>query len=414
MAGKKKVHIIGGGTFNYVRNHLALAAPAFGHTARELYKKAVMQFDDLDVELHLTRMAGGGYEAPVTNEDLAKLIRTLVDDLSTKIIFLPAAVCDFGLSVLDEPGGKFAERLTTGDYRLSERKNTKLLPATKIIPSIRARRKDIFLVGFKQTCGDDEETLYQKGLGLCKQASCNLVLANDVKTRLNMIVTPEEARYHVSNDRDNVLYNIVEMAKLRSHLTFTRSTVIDGQSVDWESPLVPEALRKVVDHCIAHNAYKPFRGATVGHFACKLDDKTFLTSKRKTNFNDLSENGLVKIKTDGPDTVLAYGAKPSVGGQSQRIVFEDHPEYDCIVHFHCPLKSGSKVPSASQREYECGSHECGQNTSTNLGKFGNLGAVFLEEHGPNIVFHHSINPQEVIDFIEDNFNLSGKTGGYVS
>jgi TPP-dependent indolepyruvate ferredoxin oxidoreductase alpha subunit len=38
----------------------------------------------------------------------------------------------------------------------------------------------------------------------------------------------------------------------------------------------------------------------------------------------------------------------------------------------------------------------------------------LQEHGPNIIFHRSINPQEVIDFIEANFDLSEKTGGYVS
>lgn len=411
MADNKKVHIIGGGTFNYVRNHLALAAPAFGHTARELFKKAHMQMSEMDVELHLTRMAGGGYEAPVTNDDLARLIQNLVDDPATKVIFLTAAVCDFAMSVDHVIPAKFAPRLSTHEGKVF---NAELFPASKLIKSIRQKRKDIFLVGFKQTCGDTEDELYLKGLRLCKEASCNLVLANDVQSRLNMIITPEEARYHVSKDRDNVLYNLVDMAKMRSHLTFTRSTVVDGEPVAWDSVLVPESLRAVVDHCIENKAYKPFRGATVGHFACKLDDQTFLTSKRKTNFNDLYENGLVKIKTDGPDTVLAYGAKPSVGGQSQRIIFKDHPQYDCIVHFHCPLKEGSEVPTASQRQFECGSHECGQNTSVNLGKFGNLSAVFLEEHGPNIVFHHSIDPEEVIRFIEANFDLDRKTGGYVS
>jgi hypothetical protein len=118
--------------------------------------------------------------------------------------------------------------------------------------------------------------------------------------------------------------------------------------------------------------------------------------------------------TDGPDSVTAYGAKPSVGGQSQRIVFHDHTDYDCIVHFHCPIKEGSLVPVASQREFECGSHECGKNTSNHLKKFGNLSAVYLDQHGPNIVFHHSINPEEVISFIDCNFDLSKKTGGFVS
>jgi hypothetical protein len=189
--------------------------------------------------------------------------------------------------------------------------------------------------------------------------------------------------------------------------------VVAGEPIPWNSPMVFDSLRTVVNHCVNHNAYKPFKGSTVGHFACKLSDNTFLTSIRKSNFNDLDKNGLVKITTDGPDTVIAYGSKPSVGGQSQRIVFSEHPEYDCIVHFHTPKKMDSEVPTVSQREYECGSHQCGQNTSSGLKKFGNLSAVYLDQHGPNIVFNHEIDPQEVIDFIENNFALSEKTGGPV-
>jgi len=139
-----------------------------------------------------------------------------------------------------------------------------------------------------------------------------------------------------------------------------------------------------------------------------------LTSIRKTNLNAIDTICLVKIRTDGPDNVLAFGYKPSVGGQSQRIVFENHPEYDCIVHFHCPIKEGSQVPTVSQREYECGSHQCGNNTSNGLKRFGNLSAVYLDQHGPNIVFNRSINPGEVTRFIVNNFDLSEKTGGYVN
>jgi hypothetical protein len=120
------------------------------------------------------------------------------------------------------------------------------------------------------------------------------------------------------------------------------------------------------------------------------------------------------VETDGEDSVIAYGSKPSVGGQSQRIVFSEHPDCDCIVHFHCPIISTSSVPIISQREYECGSMQCGTNTSRGLKRFGNLYAVYLDQHGPNIVFNRTINPQEVIDFIEANFDLESKTGGPVS
>jgi hypothetical protein len=250
-------------------------------------------------------------------------------------------------------------------------------------------------------------------LRLLKSTSANLVLANDTKTRLNMVITPEEASYHETTDREVALRGLVEMAYLRSHLTFTRSTIVAGEPVAWESELVPASLRTVVDHCIARGAYKRFRGVTAGHFAVKIGPTSFLTSRRKTDFNDMKNVGLVKVETDGPDNVIAYGSRPSVGGQSQRILFGDHPEYDCVVHFHCPIKEGSPVPAVSQREFECGSHECGKNTSRGLRRFGNLEAVYLDQHGPNIVFHHSVDPVEVIRFIEANFNLEGKTGGYM-
>ncbi len=441
----KNIHIISGGTFSPIATHLSLGVEAFGRTGIEI-KEILHDLRDegkckLNVLLHETRMAGGGPHAswvpgggPLRyNADVEALLGELVADPNTKIIFMPVALCDYeALNVQlgplkSQPAGKGEKRLKTRpteDEALI--KAIIIAPAKKLIPEIRKTRKDIFLVGFKTTDGVSEDEQYRAGLGLLKEASCNLVLANDVKTRVNMVITPEEARYHVTTDRDEALKGLVEMALLRSHLTFTRSTIVAGESVPWSSPEVPQALRTVVDHLITRGAYKPFRGATVGHFAAKISDTEFLTSKRKTNFNDLEKIGLVRIKTDGPDSVIAYGSKPSVGGQSQRIVFSEHPEYDCIVHAHVPLKPYKQrgwralngtygdIPIVSQREFECGSHQCGQNTSTGLKKFGNLSAVFLDQHGPNVVFHHAIDPQEVIDFIEANFDLEGKTGGHVS
>ncbi len=427
----KQVHIIGGGTVSHVRNHLALCAPAYGGSARTIFgfMEGLLQTSDrtyvsfqgsfrpntkMDVHLHLTKMAGGAEIE--TNEDISKLVDKLIADPLTKIVVMNAALCDYHGSVVDgleyTPSGKYEERLST---RENQSVKLRLQAAEKIVNKIRKTRKDIFLVAFKTTCGKSEQDQYIAGLNLLKETSANLVLANDTKTRLNMVITPEEAKYHVTTDRKEALFGLSEMTILRSHLMFTRSTVVAGEIVPWNSPEVPQTLRTVVNHCIKSAAYKPFRGSTVGHFAAKISENEFLTSIRKSNFNDLEKNGLVRIKTDGPDSVVAYGAKPSVGGQSQRIVFHDHLDYDCIVHFHCPLKKDhrDRIPVASQREFECGSHQCGKNTSDNLKRFGNLSCVMLDQHGPNIVFNRSIDPQEVINFIEANFDLADKTGGHV-
>jgi hypothetical protein len=245
---------------------------------------------------------------------------------------------------------------------------------------------------------------------------------NDVVTRLNMVVTPEEARYHVTKERVEALEGLVEMAMLRSRATFTRSTVVEGaKGVDWDSPLVSGNLRQVVDHCIQRGAYKPLktqRGpVTAGHFAARGPDGKIITSRRWSDFNKLPETGMVLIEPKGKDAVIAYGGKPSVGGQSQRIIFTDHPDLDNIVHFHCPVRpeAADKIPVRSQRPYECGSHECGKNTSDGLREVeAGIWAVMLEQHGPNVVFRRDVEAARVIDFIERHFDLAAKTGGSVA
>lgn len=431
------IAVIGGGTVSHVRNHLALCAPAYGTTARKLGRLCHdlgghlhgSHYDHaFDVTVYLTKMAGGngGLE---TNEDISKLVDGLIGDARTKIIFFNPALVDYQGSIttsgsynydwddnIPTPSGKYEDRLRTSEGR----QKMILTPAPKILGKIRKERKDIFLVAFKTTCGATEDEQFLAGLNLLKTNSCNLVLANDTKTRKNMVITPEQARYFVTEDRDKALHGLVEMALSRSQGTFTRSTVVPGDSIPWDEKTIPHSLKTVVEHCIAKGAYKPFNGSTVGHFAFKKNDQEFITSKRRSDFNKLNEVGMVWCKAiAGSDRVIACGAKPSVGGQSQRIIFREHPEMDCIVHFHCPrynpdsdLAKITQVPisTRSQLFYECGSHECGKNTSDGLEEVApGIKCVYLDNHGPNIVFNRNIDPQKVIMFIDRHFDLSKST-----
>lgn len=405
----KKVVILGGGTFSHVRAHLSLAAPAFGETARKLYEKSKDVFKNMDVELVLTKMADPTSKL-VTNEDVSNYVDTLIEDNTVKIIFFNVALCDFNGQIGEVPSGKHASRMETlaGDDVI------KISPSDKVIKKIRAVRKDIFLVGFKTTADATPQVQFTKGLNLLKKTSANIVLANDIVTHSNFIITPEDGVYGEEMNREQCLDELVNIALERSHLSFTRSTVVDGTPVLWSDERVPSTLRDVVNFCIKEGAYKEFNGATTGHFAAKLESNLFLTSIRKTNFNNIKDNGMVLVRTDGEDDVIAYGAKPSVGGQSQRIIFNRYGDSNCIVHFHCPLKENHEdnIPVVSQREYECGSHQCGENTANGLERFGNLYCVMLDKHGPNIVFHDSIDVEEVIDFINNNFDLGATTSGF--
>ncbi|MGZ3416581.1 MAG: class II aldolase/adducin family protein [Polyangiales bacterium] len=391
------VHVIGGGTFENVSPHLSLAAPAFGTVARAIVKEIASKgrFPDHEVKLWLTRMADPA-SAIVTNDDVGALLDRLVDDPRSHVIFLSAALCDFR-GVVAEPERRRESR--AGEQQM------KLVPAEKLVARIRSTRKDLFLVAFKTTAGATADDQFFAGLRLLRESHANLVLANDLRTRKNMTVVPEKARYHVTTDRAQAIAGLVEMADLRSRLRFTRSTVVPGENVPWS--LAPASLRAVVDHCVARGAYAPFMGSTAGHFAARIGPSRFLTSRRWSNFNE--NRDLVVVDADGDDAVVAHGARPSVGGQSQRIVFTEHPDVDCIVHFHSPMRPGSPVPVRSQRAFECGSHECGENTSKGLTRFGSLKAVMLDRHGPNAAFHHDVAPESVIRFLEENFDLSKQT-----
>lgn len=425
----KNIEIIGGGTVFHVRNHLALCAPAYGTTARRIEDLLLDSDDALPYEIncHLTKMADPRFGRLETNEDVAKLVDELVANPETRIIFFNPALVDYegAITTSGAVGYEWSDDIPTKSGKYEERLQTSkgeqgmlLWPAPKILGKIRKTRKDIFLVAFKTTCGATEDEQFLTGLHLLKTASCNLVLANDTKTRKNMIITPEQARYGVTTYRELALNTLVDMTLSRAQGTFTRSTVVPGDPVPWDMEHIPHSLKAVVEHCIARGAYKPFNGSTVGHFAFKKNDNEFITSKRRVDFNNLPKEGMVLCKSDGPDEVIAYGAKPSVGGQSQRIVFKEHPEMDCIVHFHCPRWPRSPLTNIvqypisvrSQAEHECGSHECGKNTSEGLKETApGIKCVYLDNHGPNIVFNHKTPPQDVIMFIDRHFDLSKST-----
>lgn len=439
----KKIAVLGGGTVFHVRPHLALSAPAYGATARrinlmvyERFQKELNSYTekqvsigtknytpDMMVDMYLTKMAGiktdwqddqfpdiKNFE---TNEDISKLVDQLIADPEMKIIFFTVAMCDFSGCVVQDGhasySGKQTKRVKSDNHDLQ----IALYPSEKVINKIRKERKDIFLVGCKTTTSATVDEMFEAGLKLLKKASCNLVLVNDLHTKMNMIVTPEQAKYAVSMDREYVLEELVDMTYHRSQLTFTKSEVLEGDLINWNDEHIPTSLRTVVNHCISKGAYRPFLGKTVGHFATRANHfgkSTFITSIRKTDFNQLDKVGMVLVEPMGQDKVLAFGAKPSVGGMSQRIIFNQYPDLDCIVHFHCQKKEDSQVPVRSQREFECGSHECGKNTSDGLKEMEDgIYAVMLDKHGPNIVFNRSMDPNRVVEFIEKNFDLSKQT-----
>ncbi len=201
-----KTLIYGGGTMNYVRNHLALCAPAFGKTATHFNN--ITNFG----QLILTKMAIQG-SSIITNEDLEKDVLEKIKNPYVKSLFWNPAVCDFNGSVDGGRSGKYGKRLSS---RAHSKQLINLTPADKILSKIRLMRPDLFIVAFKTVDKDsfvfsdrynansskariERLKLYSK----CKLA--NLTIINCPESKETLIAKPCDQTHSLIIESDSTL-----------------------------------------------------------------------------------------------------------------------------------------------------------------------------------------------------------------
>jgi phosphopantothenoylcysteine synthetase/decarboxylase len=174
---KHKVVVIGGGTFNHISCHLSLAAPAFGGTAKKLHK----MFTDggvLESHLVLTKMADPASNL-ITNADVALYVEHMLKDKMVKVVIMNTAICDFEIE-------------NPGEGRLSSSKDYDVTLKGiqgKILATIRKERPDIVVAGFKTTHGATPVEQLAKAAQSMHNNGLDFVLANDVLTRNNILLT---------------------------------------------------------------------------------------------------------------------------------------------------------------------------------------------------------------------------------
>lgn len=189
----KKCVIIGGGTFNHISCHLALAAPAFGQTARDMARWFPQITEDMECILTLTKMADHT-SALVTNQDVMAYVASLLTDPLVKVIVLNAAICDFEIENPSE------------ETRLSSKQDYPVVMkgiTSKIIGGIKALRPDIVVCGFKTTHGATRREQEEKAVNSMLTNNLDFVVANDLGTRCNMLITDHcvviDERYKLLN-----------------------------------------------------------------------------------------------------------------------------------------------------------------------------------------------------------------------
>lgn len=443
----KNIYVITGGTINYVRPHFALSAPAYGNIGREIANQlnemdiqedynlyliptkmalSIIQ-DDKDYEdVYYSVLKKAGLDKLETNDELSKFTDYLISEKDTRCIVMSAAVCDFEPSLVttedelnSESFGKSFSRLHSNNFISLE-----LKPSEKIISKIRKTRKDIFLVNFKTTSDVGFDETYKQGLSSLKKNSSNLVFANDIKQKINMVITPEEFPYH-TDDRKGTIDILCKMLKDRLNLTFEDKTFLVDDLRAFPDKLVsdksiPSNWYEVMTFLFKNNAFKPLSttGKTSGHFGCRVYGKDYerITSERKINHNESFKRGMIRVYSYKDNKLMVGGAKPSVGEKTQEMIYHDlGDKIDAIVHFHSPLKDGVKeIPTKSQFSFECGSKECALNTVSGMKELlPGIWAVHLDNHGPNIAFSKDVKSEDVINFINKYWDITLKTGGIV-
>lgn len=201
-----KVVIIGGGTFNHVSCHLSLAAPAFGTTARQLAK---MYQGHMAVDLVLTKMADHTSKL-ITSEDVVNhVLHEILPDKDVKIIVMNAAMCDFTM------------KSPSQDSRLSSQKSYDVVLEgirVKLLDAIKTIRPDIVVAGFKTTHGASYVEQVWKARYCLQENKIDIVLANDVQTRSNMLLN-NRYEFVADGSRELMLEQLVywslEIAELK-------------------------------------------------------------------------------------------------------------------------------------------------------------------------------------------------------
>lgn len=199
MKSMDKCVIIGGGTFQPIACHLALAAPAFGQTAIDMGRWFPDITCDMECVVKLTRMADRSSNL-MTNQDVADYVRDLLGDPLVKIIVLNAAICDFGI---ENP---------SGEARLSSQKDYPVVMkgiTSKIISGIKTFRPDIVVCGFKTTHGATRREQKAKAEHSFETNNLDYIIANDLGTRVNLLMTKDCVVY---DERGSLLRRMLNCA----------------------------------------------------------------------------------------------------------------------------------------------------------------------------------------------------------
>lgn len=178
------IRIFGGGTMTHVLSHLSLCAPAKGKTAKFLHSALTER--GIPNTVHLTSFADSDSLLDTNDDVEAELIRVLAMPETSAIVF-SVALCDVEGEVNSIPADKYGKRLQT--RTMAETPVVmQLHPTKKLLGLVRELRPDVYSVGFKTTTDESVSTQIERARVMGASHRLDLILANDVVTRSNLVL----------------------------------------------------------------------------------------------------------------------------------------------------------------------------------------------------------------------------------
>lgn len=258
---RDQIYVIGGGTVSYIRGHLAIANVSYGAMAYNI--SSSLREMEIKGELHeySTKMAGDFFDAVElkgegswrravvfeetdprseedympgldTNEDIVRLVNEIIDKQRPRILFLMTEPCMFeGFALGDE---RTVVKFADGN-RIFERPNTPSGPEEPTLHpkedhEIRLKACDplegikdkgeLFVVGYHITEDVSEINQYHAGKIYLTKTKFDMVLIEDRKTGIHMIVCREENDYSyvVYSNRDEAIDILIKTSMTRSEM----------------------------------------------------------------------------------------------------------------------------------------------------------------------------------------------------
>ncbi|KXK08525.1 MAG: Methylthioribulose-1-phosphate dehydratase [Microgenomates bacterium OLB22] len=267
-----------------------------------------------------------------TYKEYAHVLENLISTCPIDIVFLAAAVSDYGVEKTEGKISSSKELL-----HLTLKKNPKIISLIK-----HWSPKPFFQVGFKLTAGltPDElvEVAYKSGI----ENHSDLTVANDLvslrcKTHHRMIITPEKGVIPlVSTDTAKEL---LEFALRRASGTHFKTTIIGKELVEQK---VFEQIRQA---CLTlsqkHMMPRFYEGNTSSHGSISIRHPTegFYITARSSAKDELQPDDIIRVvDVDFKHKVISIqssgGKKASLNAVLTAKVFESFPDVSVIVHTH--------------------------------------------------------------------------------